>query len=722
MDNRVHGRRSQRQLLIRSGKFSNNPGDPLYVIDSDEEDIDDVTDSDEEDIDDVIDQGVDQVIIQGGDQVDHQRMELAGGQVGNEAADQFINEGADQGADKVIDIGGVQVEHQGMDIAFDEVGNEIENDPILNVHDNAVPTKDQGLNWCRFVLDCVKGSKRGWLPNRSNKSYAGPIIFLLLAYLHYIKGPRDEFSRSKPAISFWRFDIVKDKEDMELRYGGFGDFTLPVSEDIEDDLQVEATQVVSTVQEQIVDIKAKLTRIKRYKAKLIVKFMRLFEGSHECSEMVEMQKEYDSLFGIAQMESDQEDSDDTGIDERSEDGECIEKEIIFEAVENSKHINLDEPATPVGTANNRTPLDTSSEKHPLNSPISPYVLQMLSDIEASAIRSSHERLRNSKIQNLEKIKPPNFDLGEEFQSPIKPNVVKPNPVVYSTRVSPFVKNSQGEYDDFIDDIPLSKRFRRPSIYKCSPYYRKQVECLDLVKDIEVRVSQYLFLFRGDPNYPIFELPDGSCMSRIVMESLMPDTWVAIDVLNVWSIVLNHEEEVKSKEVPNRVFLSVFRVDDDMLKPESDIMKGYRQFEDVMQVFTTRWNWGDDFKKAHLVYCPVFCYDHYFLFVFDLKKNKVHIIDNRKWMVREDYGILPELMKGGPFTKYDSGLLRESDEQKRLIWKMRKKYATKIIMCQLNKLINVVLTEANEFGKIGATERRAILVNAYRNREERMKLL
>ena len=82
----------------------------------------------------------------------------------------------------------------------------------------------------------------------------------------------------------------------------------------------------------------------------------------------------------------------------------------------------------------------------------------------------------------------------------------------------------------------------------------------------------------------------------------------------------------------------------------------------------------------------------------------------------------ESYKGGPFTKYDSGLLRELEEQRRLMWKMRKKYATKIIMCQLNKLINVVLTEVNEFGKIGAAERREILVQAYRSREERMKLL
>ncbi|KAL4561883.1 hypothetical protein LXL04_034065 [Taraxacum kok-saghyz] len=400
-------------------------------------------------------------------------------------------------------------------------------------------------------------------------------------------------------------------------------------------------------------------------------------------------------------------------------------------MENSKHDHLHEPATLVGTANNRTPPAISSQKHPLDSPICLYVLQMISEIEASVIRSSEERSRNSKIQNIEKIKQPNFDLGEEFQSPIKANVVKPNPVVQSTRV----------------------------------------KCLDLVKDIKVRVSQYLFSFRGDPNFPIFELPDGSCMSRIVMESLILDTWVAIDVLSAWSIVLNHEEELKSKDVPNR--------DDDMLKPEADIMKGYKQFEDMMQLFNNRWDQDDDFRKAPLVCFPLcmcikagvlsfFCYDHYFLFVFDLKKNKVHIIENRKWMVLEDYGILPQLMVrylstylttiknpfGARIRNEVPKVTRMTCQTKKTeliavyllcaIWRaikavrlpntipgccgsrrnniMRKKYATKIIMCQLNKLINVVLTEANEFGKIGAAEMRAILVQAYRNREERMKLL
>ncbi|KAL4567178.1 hypothetical protein LXL04_022753 [Taraxacum kok-saghyz] len=82
----------------------------------------------------------------------------------------------------------------------------------------------------------------------------------------------------------------------------------------------------------------------------------------------------------------------------------------------------------------------------------------------------------------------------------------------------------------------------------------------------------------------------------------------------------------------------------------------------------------------------------------------------------------ESYKGGLVGKHDCGLMRESEEQSRLMWKMRKKYATKIIMCRLNKQINVFLTEANEFGKLPGHERKAILLDAYHKREEHMKLL
>ena len=100
----VHGRRSQKQLLNRLGTFSNTPDDPLDVPDSDEEDIDDVNY---------------QVIDQIGDQ------------------------GGGQGIDPGGDQGGNQDEEIGMDLEGDQFVNETDN-RSLNVHDNAVPTKEQG--------------------------------------------------------------------------------------------------------------------------------------------------------------------------------------------------------------------------------------------------------------------------------------------------------------------------------------------------------------------------------------------------------------------------------------------------------------------------------------------------------------------------------------------------------------------------------------------------
>ncbi|KAL4564247.1 hypothetical protein LXL04_028304 [Taraxacum kok-saghyz] len=561
------------------------------------------------------------------------------------------------------------------------------------------------LNWCDFILKCVKNSKKSWIPNSSKRSYAGPIIFLLLTYLHYVRGPDDAFGRAIPAISHWRYDMVKDREDSELRYGGFGIFEEPEAPGSEDDGVVPDNQLPHvSYQEQVYDMKQKLARITRYKHELMMIFTNSFEDGLEKLEMVDLKREFDHLFGINE--------DDTFEDEDVADiGEP--PEIITFSCEATKpeeevqDTEKDHPTTPLSSGKNDSQNAISSTKHPLDSPMSPYVLQLITEMESNAIRESEQRHRRSKFESIQKIKQPNFELGPEFQSPHKDKNDQPIHIAGVSNASHMADKPQPDYDDFLDDIPLSKRFRRPSAYKCSPYYNKQVEALDLIKVIEVKVSQYLFSFRGDPNYPVWELPDGSCISRIVLESLMPDTWIAIDAINAWTIVLNYEEFVKAKDLPTMVYLSVYKV----------------------------------------VFCPLLCHDQYYLMVFDLKKVQVIILDNRKGMVLENYGVLPSLVvryiysffkylllmltyyynfinlnRGGPLGKYDCGLMRESEEQSKLMWKMRKKYATKIIMCRLNKHINIFLSESNEFGKIPAHERKAILLNAYHQREERMKLL
>lgn len=78
----------------------------------------------------------------------------------------------------------------------------------------------------------------------------------------------------------------------------------------------------------------------------------------------------------------------------------------------------------------------------------------------------------------------------------------------------------------------------------------------------------------------------------------------------------------------------------------------------------------------------------------------------------------ETYQGGPITKYDSGLLVESEEQSRQIRKLRKKYATKILLSSLNIHVDLVLNESDAFARIPVKERKKILLEAYKRKEER----
>lgn len=83
-----------------------------------------------------------------------------------------------------------------------------------------------------------------------------------------------------------------------------------------------------------------------------------------------------------------------------------------------------------------------------------------------------------------------------------------------------------------------------------------------------------------------------------------------------------------------------------------------------------------------------------------------------------YGNFP----GGNIDKYDCGLVEESIEQSKQIWDLRKKYVSKILLCDINKNKPTVQKEAIEFAKLDSKERLKILLEAYSKRENRMKMM
>lgn len=80
----------------------------------------------------------------------------------------------------------------------------------------------------------------------------------------------------------------------------------------------------------------------------------------------------------------------------------------------------------------------------------------------------------------------------------------------------------------------------------------------------------------------------------------------------------------------------------------------------------------------------------------------------------------ESFKGGFISKYDSGLLVESEDQIRQLIKLRKKYATKILMCDLNMNQSAVMQESNAFAKFPPEMKKKKLLDAFNGRIDRLK--
>ncbi|KAL4557141.1 hypothetical protein LXL04_035313 [Taraxacum kok-saghyz] len=418
-------------------------------------------------------------------------------------------------------------------------------------------------------------------------------------------------------------------------------------------------------------------------------------------------------------------------------------------------------------------------------PISEYMLQVCIELENIALSGKIDKndkryiyvnhgavkteqqkndINNKKIQvklDTKDVKDegPNFDLGisQEFGSVLNDIGAKPVDTEGKPVNVPLV-NPDNEIDhDIEDETPLIKRLRNPSKYKESPYYKKNVEVLDLIKPIELTISNRLFALDGDV--------------QVVMETLIPNTWIALDLLNVWTMILNYEEGLKTRVNPKNVYFNVIVLEEKNFDENANLDELYKIFENKANDTLKMWK-IKSLKKVNLVYFPIFHYDHYYIYVFDLNTNTVHLFDNRKDFPADGYNKSPKRMidffsrflaekkhpsaeviskkqvkcakmkwqtvyndidcgifamrhleyyTGGVISKFDCGLVKESEQQSAQLIKLRKKYATKILMSDLNIKMKSFLEDATSFHKIEESTRRNILYNAYKDRQKRFDI-
>nr|GEV34568.1 hypothetical protein [Tanacetum cinerariifolium] len=197
------------------------------------------------------------------------------------------------------------------------------------------------------------------------------------------------------------------------------------------------------------------------------------------------------------------------------------------------------------------------------------------------------------------------------------------------------------------------------------------------------------------------------------EIMTPGLWLDANVIDCWGTVLNHEESFRATESKSKHFF----------QPSKPMFDGtLASFDAKWESLSNQVNAQFKGNKGGLTLGGIDLYGH----IRHTQVAKVkHTIPKLKWNTKENFhdcGIFTmlhmETFNGRPASNLDCGLPVESQLQLNMLRRLRFKFATKILFHEINVYAGKMLELAKEFDKIYHVEKIAIIVDAFKKREER----
>ncbi|CAH1431617.1 unnamed protein product [Lactuca virosa] len=78
------------------------------------------------------------------------------------------------------------------------------------------------IDWCSYVLECLKNTKHAWNSMSDTSYYVGHIVLLTLIYLEHVSCDAVTIDCGRPAICFCDVETMHLHEEYEIRNGGIG--------------------------------------------------------------------------------------------------------------------------------------------------------------------------------------------------------------------------------------------------------------------------------------------------------------------------------------------------------------------------------------------------------------------------------------------------------------------------------------------------------------------
>ncbi|CAH1440227.1 unnamed protein product [Lactuca virosa] len=513
------------------------------------------------------------------------------------------------------------------------------------------------IDWCAYVLNCLKEEKLVWSRNEIKTIFNGPCEFLTLLYVDRIQCNQMPFVRRFPVINFWTSDQLKFREIKELESGGFGNGVVAnYNEDFE---SRSILDFVSNIQWVVYDLNKK------------VEMTLQKHGSHKKFQLYRLKlQEIVSVF----TKFNQSDVENVSS------SDSLRRKINFED-DSFKHQGKE-----IG-------------KRFLNEDITSFVLGIESELytpKKPCLSSGHKMQEKSISKGI-------------FDSPV--NVMGKN-----LHVPSFLsKRDQNQ----LPSKSRPKRDQMLPPVRRSPYVIRAVPIDTTLTKEENIISNWVFSLVEDPMDNLFLSIFGQRGERHMFESLYPHEHLFYGTIDCFVDVLNYDERARNKDTPSCFFFKTCILNPGYMhikgtKSEEE----YKIFkENVLQCLGVsedrRSLKGFDMKYMFGRYLLEINHN----MVFSVQYEIDFFDQYMTWKTRgnsNDCGIFlmrhMETYKGGPLAQWECGFKKEGADQLHKIRKLRRRYCLKILLSEVNIMKPEVENLIGQYQRMSHDDRRKLYLD------------
>ncbi|PWA95445.1 hypothetical protein CTI12_AA050540 [Artemisia annua] len=602
--------------------------------------------------------------------------------------------------------------------------------------ENDIPRFD----WCSYVLQCLVRTKKSWI---RTTHFCGPLIVLLVVYAESLRQRSGNGDVQMPLVNNWTVDVFnKLEEDRKLlrvrgqntlKRGGLID---EADEELDAALELNPTHAGLIQMKEVRDLLFRSRVFSEPANESKKPTEEAYDGGYCTPENV---KEKDEPFPFTQFYGTPSAyvaySEQVSAERSKKESKLRSDKVIVSKFD----LNVTQPPATQG----RSVYVPGVEK---------------SFAEEEELLESFSLYDSQDLPHFDCFTPEKLIVGRQ-ESGVSGNVS-------NRSITPYTVCDVVPLQTIIpeDNNERPKRHSRPAEILCSPWVRRACSLAVGLGGHEKRVSECLFSGRFSETDILFQT-DYAYAPRIVFESLCPGIEISSEAVDMFTKVLNHAEKYRD---PKKLMCKVFC--DTSLMREWDVQSLDNKNLDV-KVAADKFIKGmtgilrttvyGSLANVDLVFFPIIQGGHFFVVCVHLKRKEIHVLDNMLYggeNVSDRYGGLVDflvarfedflsndghpaqgflryadrqLLRLGCMTKnnvVDCGVFamrhmetylfggeyddlcefrREGRDQQHQLDELRKKYAAKILLCDINEKKAVFESEAEAHRLLPIEERQRL---------------